>query len=92
MTYIAVKDLKQGGALWDKLEIERELVITRDGRPCAILVGIDEHNTEESLAAIRKALFTTAVGQVRRRTRTRRPPNNLADKAIRASRKDRRVL
>lgn len=92
MTYIAVKDLKQGGALWDKLEIERELVITRDGRPCAILVGIDEHNTEESLAAIRKALFTTAVGQVRRRSRTRRPPNDLVDKAIRASRKDRRVL
>ena len=71
--------------------MERELVITRDGRPCAILVGIDEHNTEESLAAIRKALFTTAVGQVRRRARTRRPPTDLVDKAIRASRKERRV-
>lgn len=91
MTYIAVKDLKQGAALWDKLEMERELIITRDGRPCAILVGTDEHNTEEALAAIRKALFTTAVGQVRRRARSRRPDPDLVPKAIQARRKSRRT-
>ena len=91
MSYIAVKDLKQGGALWSKLAEERELVITRDGRPCAIMVGVDEENTEEALAAIRKAMFATAISRVRRRTRSRRPAPGLVENAVRSSRKRRCV-
>lgn len=91
MSYIAVKDLKQGGALWSKLAEERELVITRDGRPCAIMVGVDEENTEDALAAIRKAMFAASVCRVRRRARSRRPAPDLVEQAVRSSRKSRLV-
>ena len=70
MTYVAVKDLKQSRQLWAKLSASRELVVTRDGRPCAILVGVDGDDVEDSLAAIRRAMFSAAVTRARRGHRT----------------------
>ena len=90
MTYIAVKDLKQGGALWTKLSEERELVVTRDGRPCAILVSVDGDEVEDSLAAIRRALFSAAVSRARRRAEANPPPAGLVEHAVRESRSSRR--
>lgn len=90
MTYIAVKDLKQGGALWTKLNEERELVVTRDGRPCAILVSVTGDEVEDSLAAIRRALFSAAVMRARRRAEANPPPADVVGRAVRESRKSRR--
>lgn len=92
MTYIAVKDLKQGGVLWDKLSRERELVVTRDGRPCAILVSVEADDVEDSLAAIRRALFSSAVSRVRRRADTKPPRAGAIDEAINESRLKRRKV
>ena len=36
MDYLAVKDLKKTRELWAKLASERELVITKDGKPSAL--------------------------------------------------------
>ena len=91
MTYVAVKDLKQGGRLWKTLSAERELVVTRDGRPCAILVGVSPDNVEDSLAAIRRSLFSAAVARVRRRAAGQPPAPGAVDAAIRESRRLRRV-
>lgn len=91
MTYIAVKDLKQGGRLWKTLRAQHELVVTRDGRPCAILVDVAPEDVEESLAAIRRSLFSAAVARVRRRAAERPPPDGAVANAIRESRRDRRV-
>jgi antitoxin (DNA-binding transcriptional repressor) of toxin-antitoxin stability system len=91
MTYIAVKDLKQGGRLWEKLSAERELVITRDGRPCAILVSVETDEVEDSLAAIRRALFSAAVTRARRRAEAKPPAAGLVEDIIRESRRKRRT-
>lgn len=90
MTYVAVKDLKQGGRLWKTLDAERELVVTRDGRPCAILVGVTPDDVEDSLAAIRRSLFSAAVTRVRRRASTSPGEPDAIETAIRESRRERR--
>ncbi len=91
MTYIAVKDLKQGGRLWKTLSAERELVVTRDGRPCAILVGVSPDDVEDSLAAIRRSLLSAAVTRARRRAAARPPDPGSIEDAIRESRQARRA-
>lgn len=91
MTYIAVKDLKQGGRLWEKLHAERELVVTRDGRPCAILVSVESDEVEDSLSAIRRALFSAAVTRARRRAEAKPPAAAVVEDTIRESRRRRRT-
>ncbi len=65
MNYLAVKDLKKTRELWNNLETEKELIITRDGKPSAILVSITPEIVEESLIEIRKALFSISLGRTR---------------------------
>ena len=91
MTHIAVKDLKQGKQLWEKLDAEHELVVTRDGRPCAILVSVVSDEVEDSLAAIRRALFSAAITRVRRRAAAKPPAPESVERAIRESRRVRRA-
>jgi len=67
MGYLTVKDLKQTRSLWKQLSEERELVITRDGKPCAILVGVNAESCDDSLAEIRRGLFSSAVSRIRRK-------------------------
>ena len=67
MNYVAVKDLKQMKVVRERLGKERELVVMKDGTPFALLVGIEPDAVEESLAEIRRALFSTAVMRARNR-------------------------
>ncbi|AKJ63736.1 hypothetical protein [Kiritimatiella glycovorans] len=68
MSYMAVKDLKKTRVVRETLEREGELVLTRDGRPFAVMFGIEPDSIEESLSEIRRALFSSAVRQARRRS------------------------
>ena len=67
MNYLAVKDLKKTRELWTNLEKEKELIITRDGKPSAILVSITPEIVEESLIEIRKALFSISLSRARKK-------------------------
>jgi antitoxin (DNA-binding transcriptional repressor) of toxin-antitoxin stability system len=91
MGYLPVKDLKQGRRVWERLRAEKEIVITRDGEPCAILVGVQGQNVETSLNAIRRALFSDAVSRVRRRAVGLPDAKPAIEKAITASRRARRA-
>ena len=66
MNYIAVKDLKNSRSLREKLEKERELILTKDGKPFGLLIGIEGSDVEEALKAIRRAMFSKAVAGARR--------------------------
>ena len=70
MDYLAVKDLKKTRELWAKLASERELVITKDGKPSALMVSVSPETLEESLREIRRGLFSAAVSRVRKRAET----------------------
>jgi antitoxin (DNA-binding transcriptional repressor) of toxin-antitoxin stability system len=69
MKFLTVRDLRGKSAeIWKKLSTEREMVITSNGRPIAILAAINEANLEESLAAFRQARFVEAVTELQRRS------------------------
>ena len=62
MRFISVRDLRGKSAqVWEQLKDEKELVITSNGRPVAILSSVSENRLEESLAAIRTARAMMAV-------------------------------
>jgi len=69
MISIAVKDLKRPRELREKLELERELFVTKDGRPFAIMIGVEAEGAEDTLAEVRRALFSSAIVRARRRGR-----------------------
>jgi antitoxin (DNA-binding transcriptional repressor) of toxin-antitoxin stability system len=62
MKFISVRDLRGKSAeVWKNLPTERELIITSNGRPIAILSAVNESNLEESLSAFRQARAVEAV-------------------------------
>lgn len=89
MSYIAVKDLKKTKMLWELLECEREVVITREGKPAAVMVAVSPDTVEEALSEIRRALFSAAVSRARRRGEKEPLDAEELDEAIRASRQER---
>lgn len=69
MKFVSVRDLRGKSAeVWKDLPEEREMVITSNGRPIAILAAISESNLEESLAAFRQARAVEAVASMQRRS------------------------
>jgi prevent-host-death family protein len=67
MKFLSVRDLRGKPAqIWKELAAEREMVITSNGRPIAILASISESNLEESLAAFRRARAVEAVASLQR--------------------------
>ena len=56
MKFISVRDLRGKSAeIWKRLRKTKELVITSNGKPIAILSSTSEERLEESLNAIRTA-------------------------------------
>ena len=69
MKFVSVRDLRnKSGQLWKELPGEREMIVTSNGRPIAILATIGESNLEESLAAFRQARAIEAVASLQRRS------------------------
>ena len=69
MKFLSVRDLRGKSAqVWKELPAEREMIITSNGRPIAILAAITESNLEESLTAFRQARAIEAVARLQRRS------------------------
>lgn len=69
MKFISVRDLRGKSAeVWRDLPREREVVVTNNGRPIAILSSVNESNLEESIAAFRQARAAEAVMHLQRRS------------------------
>ena len=67
MKFVGVRDLRGVSAdIWRELRDAREMVITSNGRPVAILVAVNDSNLEESLAALRRARAVGAVASLQR--------------------------
>ncbi|MGB4592215.1 MAG: type II toxin-antitoxin system Phd/YefM family antitoxin [Coriobacteriia bacterium] len=84
MKFVSVRDLRGKSAdIWRDLPEEREMVITSNGRPVAILAAVSETNLEESLAAFRQARAVDAVAALQRKS-IARGTDALADSDIAA--------
>ncbi len=69
MKFVSIRDLRGKSAeVWKKLSSEREMIITSNGRPIAILAAVNEANLEESLSAFRQARAVEAVASLQRRS------------------------
>jgi antitoxin (DNA-binding transcriptional repressor) of toxin-antitoxin stability system len=69
MKFLSVRDLRSKSAeVWKGLAAERELVVTSNGRPIAILSAVTEETLEETLAAIRRSRAVAAVSEIQRRS------------------------
>ena len=66
MKLIAIKDLKQPRQLKQRLLAEKELLLTSDGQPVAILVSVDgSEDPETVLRAIRDSRSRLALSRIR---------------------------
>ena len=69
MKFITVRDLRgRSGQVWTKLAREREIILTSNGKPIAILSAVSEDTLEESLTAVRRARAVAAVEKMQRQS------------------------
>lgn len=69
MQFMAVRDLRGKSAeAWEKLEKERELVITSNGKPIAIMTAVSEENLEEALTLMRRLQAILAVEALQKKS------------------------
>ncbi len=67
MKFVTVRDLRgKTSELWKELEEERELVVTSNGKPIAILSATDEESFEECLWTLRRSRASDALAGLQR--------------------------
>lgn len=65
MKFLSVRDLKTKSAqVWKELPVQKEMIITSNGRPIALLSSINENNLEQVLTAFRHARATNAIALI----------------------------
>ena len=65
MKLLSVRDLKtKSSQVWKDLPEQKEMVITNNGRPIAILSSVNENNLEQVLSAFRQARAVEAVNSI----------------------------
>ena len=65
MRFLSVRDLKtKSSQVWKELAEQKEMIVTSNGRPIALLSSINENNLEQVLTAFRHARATNAVASI----------------------------
>lgn len=65
MKLLSVRDLKtKSSQVWKDLPDQKEMVITSNGRPIAILSAVNENNLEQVLSAFRRTRSIEAVTSI----------------------------
>ncbi len=67
MRFVTVRDLRsRGKLLWKDLERDEELVVTSNGRPIALLTGVNQENFEQTVRDLRRVKALRAVDEMQR--------------------------
>ena len=65
MKFLSVRDLKtKSSQVWKELAGQKEMIVTSNGRPIALLSSINENNLEQVLTAFRRARATNTVASI----------------------------
>ncbi len=68
MDFVTVKELRaESGKVWEKIEAGEEIVITRNGKPFALLVQTSPQELEDKLRALRWARFDRLLAEQHKR-------------------------
>jgi prevent-host-death family protein len=82
MKFISVRDFRiKPGEVWKELKINKDIVITSNGKPIAILNPVDDSNLEISIAALRRARALLALEEIQRES-VSKGLDKLTDKEI----------
>ena len=66
MEFVSVRDMRlRPGEVWAQLKNKRELVLTCNGRPKAIMISVENEDIEKVLKAVRLARMQLALSAIR---------------------------
>ena len=70
MDYVTVRELREkSGEIWQRVEAGEEFVVTRNGKPFALLVHTEPAAVEDKLRALRLQAFGRAWDALSRQAR-----------------------
>jgi len=70
MKFVTVRDLRgRPGQVWKKLAEGRELVLTSNGKPIALLSPVTEDSLERDLAALRRARLAETIRSIQKESK-----------------------
>ena len=95
MKFVTVRELRgRTSELWDDLKRQRELIVTNNGKPIAILSATDAESLERSLHNIRRSRASDALSSLQRsaaQSGLDQLTMDEIDQEIQASRKGRKI-
>lgn len=69
MKLVSVRDFRsKSGKVWSDLAREKDLLLTSNGKPIALVSAVSEEDVEDSLAALRQVRATIAVARMQSRS------------------------
>lgn len=70
MDYVTVRELREkSGEIWQRVEAGEEFVVTRNGKPFALLVHTEPNQVEATLRAHRAARLGAVVARIQAHAR-----------------------
>lgn len=82
MKFITVRDLRSSPAkVWKDLPVEKEMIITNNGKPVALLTPVSDQNMESTLRAVRQAMAASAIEKLQFDAR-KNGTNRLSDEDV----------
>ena len=69
MDFVTVRELRaESGKVWEKIAAGEEIVITRNGKPFAIMAPTQPSEVEDKLRALRAASFSRLLAEQHKRS------------------------
>ena len=67
MKFISVRDFRiRPGDVWKQLKLYKDIIITSNGKPIAILNPVEDSNLESSITALRRARALLALEETQK--------------------------
>ena len=67
MKFISVRDFRiRPGDVWKQLKVYKDIIITSNGKPIAILNPVEDSNLESSITALRRARALLALEEIQK--------------------------
>ncbi len=95
MDYVTVRELRaESGKIWERIGAGEEIVVTRNGKPFALLLHTEPNEVEEALRVHRAARFGAVLDHIQAYAKAKgldRITEEEIEAEIAASRKERRA-
>ncbi|MHB1377171.1 MAG: type II toxin-antitoxin system Phd/YefM family antitoxin [Candidatus Humimicrobiaceae bacterium] len=67
MKFVSVRDFRiRPGDIWKQLKIDKDIIITSNGKPIAILNPVEAENLENSITVLRRARALLALEEIQK--------------------------